>query len=812
MRRSRIVKHVVAERTTRILVACSLWSCGETATAGRTAVGHVEASPPSVTLVTDETRGLTARAIDANGATLSRPLFWSSSAPAIVSVSQSGVVTALSPGQGQVAASSGGRSAIVSVTVNERAVALVSVAPSTSTIRVGRKTTLVPELRDATGVLLHGRSIGWTSASAAVATVDSAGVVTGIAPGTATITARSGGIAGSALVVVTPMPVASVVVAPATASLVVGGTRTLAATTRDSAGATLSGRTVTWASSSPAVANVSSAGVVLAIAPGTATITATSEGRSATSQITVSAVPVASVSVSPATQSLAVGQTSTLVARVADAAGAALNGRSVAWTTDRATVATVHATTGVVTAVATGQARITATAEGRSGSAVITVAPIPVASIQVTPASVALLEGDSQRLTVRLLDAQGGVLTGRPVSWIGGAPAVATVDSTGLVVAVGTGTAVIVASSEGARAAVPVSVSPISVAKVTVTPTSRSLESGKALQLTASITDSRGRLIVGKVATWTSSHPTRASVSSTGRVVAITPGAVTISATSDGVTGVASVSVTPVKAARVSLSPATAALYTGRSLNLTVQLADATGATLSLAGRTIAWTTQDPTVATVDATGQVTAVGPGTVAISATTDGVSGSATISVSDVPVQSVTVSPSLVPQLPTGSTIQLTATALDAMGAAIPGRTASWRSDAPTVASVDSTGRVSALTPGTARLFATIDGREGSATVSVSVTQVSSVSVAPDSPTIAVGATRQLSATLYGPVPGVPLSAAGRTMTWSVLDAGVASVSASGLVRGLRAGATTVTVHASSPGQLTPASATISVTIVP
>ena len=811
MRRSRFTPRRAAVCAIRALTVLSLWSCGDASTAGRAAVARIEVSPASLALVTDDSRSLTARALDAAGASLSRRIFWSSSDPTVVSVSQSGVVTALAPGQGQVAVSSGGRSATVPVFVTERAVALVRLSPSTSTIKVGRTTTLAPELRDATGGLLVDRSITWSSASVGIATVSAAGMVTGVAAGTATITATAGGTSGTALVVVEPMPVATVVVAPATVSLVVGGARTLSAAMRDSAGVLLTGRAVSWASSAPAVANVSSAGAVLAIAPGAATITATSEGRSATSRITVTAVPVASVTVSPTTQSLSVGQTATLIARAADASGAVLNGRAVAWTTDRATVATVHATTGVVTAVATGQARITATVEGKTGAAVITVATIPVASIQVTPANVALLEGDSQRLTVKLLDAKGNVLTGRPVSWIGGAPAVATVDSVGLVAAIASGSAVIVASSEGARASVPVIVSPIAVATVAVTPVSRSVESGKALQLTAKITDTRGRVVAGKVATWTTSHPTRASVSSTGRVVAIAPGAVTISATSDGVVGAASITVTPVRPASVTIAPATAALYSGRSLTLVLQLATSTGAPLSPLGRIITWSTSAPTVATVDAFGEVTAVGPGTAVVAATTDGVTGSATIGVTDVPVQSVSVSPLVVP-LTTGSAIQLTATPLDATGAAISGRTASWRTDAPSVASVDLTGRVTALAPGSARLTATIDGHEGFATVSVTSTPVSSVVIAPASPTVAVAASRQLSATLYGPAPNVPLSATGRTTTWTVLDSGVATISATGLLRGVRAGTTTVTVRAHSPGQLTPATMTVSLTVVP
>src|SRR5205823_2648859 len=120
--------------------------------------------------------------------------------------------------------------------------------------------------------------------------------------------------------------VASVTLAPATASLRVGQTVQLTATPRDSAGGALTGRPVTWTSSNPSVALVNVGGLVTGVAPGTTTMTATSEGQSSTAAITVTTVPVASVAISPATASLTVGQTVQLTATPKDSAGTALTG------------------------------------------------------------------------------------------------------------------------------------------------------------------------------------------------------------------------------------------------------------------------------------------------------------------------------------------------------------------------------------------------------------------------------------------------------------------------------------------------------
>ncbi len=105
-------------------------------------------------------------------------------------------------------------------------------------------------------------------------------------------------------------PVASVAVAPATASVPVGQTVSLTATPKDSAGSALIGRLVTWASNAPAVATVDGNGVVTGMVAGPATITATSEGQSGSAAITVSA-PVVVTNPAPVTDLAVSGVTTT---------------------------------------------------------------------------------------------------------------------------------------------------------------------------------------------------------------------------------------------------------------------------------------------------------------------------------------------------------------------------------------------------------------------------------------------------------------------------------------------------------------------
>ncbi|HVH10525.1 MAG TPA: Ig-like domain-containing protein [Gemmatimonadales bacterium] len=243
-------------------------------------------------------------------------------------------------------------------------------------------------------------------------------------------------------------PVASVVVTPPSASILIGATLQLTATPEDSSGNALTGRVLTWATSDAAVATVSGTGLVMAKVAGAATITASTEGKTGTAAITVVTVPVASVIVSPATANLFVGSTLQLAATTKDSVGNVLTGRVVTWTSLSPSLATVGGT-GLVTGVAAGSATITATAEGKTATAVITVATVPVASVTVSPTTASVAVGATVQLAATTKDSAGNVLTGRVITWTSSNPALATVSGTGLVTGVGAGSDIITATSEG---------------------------------------------------------------------------------------------------------------------------------------------------------------------------------------------------------------------------------------------------------------------------------------------------------------------------------------------------------------------------
>ena len=424
-----------------VAVAClfAAASCDTPLETSADGVDRIVLTPTTASVQAGGTVTLTALVLDADGnAMRDRRVVWASENASIATVSQSGVVTGVAAGTVQIAASSGGKSASAAITVTPRPVSLVRITPGNATIPVAGSINLQVEALDASGAPVVGRQAAWTSSNETIAVVSANGVVAGIAEGLVTITATIDGQSGIASITVAPQPVASVVITPAGATTVVGRRVTLRAVALDAADRPLTGRTIVWTSSNPAVATVSSSGEVLGLAVGSAQIRATIEGKFAEATIVVDPVPVARVVATPTQVTLNPGQTSQLTITLTDSAGNVLNGRNITYTSSNALVATVSAT-GLVTAVAEGSAQIQAASEGVSTTVLVTVNPVPVASIRITPNAVSIGIGQTSRLVAQALDTQGNVLQNRKFTWISGAPAVASVNQTGDVTGVSGG-------------------------------------------------------------------------------------------------------------------------------------------------------------------------------------------------------------------------------------------------------------------------------------------------------------------------------------------------------------------------------------
>jgi uncharacterized protein YjdB len=326
----------------------------------------------------------------------------------------------------------------------------VSIPALVDTLFVGAQLPLKVEVFAEHGDLLD-RPVRYESDNPTVAFVSSTGVVTGVGTGMANIIVTSDKATGETHVHVIA-PVNAVTIEPALATLDVAEVVQLNAALRDVDGTVLD-RPITWASSDATVALVDDAGLVSALKAGTATISASAEGKTGNATITV-LVPVASVEVTPALAEITMGTTVQLTAVPRDAAGNPLD-RPVTWASSNIAVATVNET-GLVSGVTSGSVTITATSRGKNGGSSINVR-VPVARITISdPGSEPVAPGATLQLTATAFDAGGAQLAGRTFQWTSSNQAIATVSNTGLVTGVGQGTANISAAADGVSASVQV--------------------------------------------------------------------------------------------------------------------------------------------------------------------------------------------------------------------------------------------------------------------------------------------------------------------------------------------------------------------
>lgn len=285
-------------------------------------------------------------------------------------------------------------------------VTTVEVEPGTATLTVGDTVRLVAKVKDQNGAALGGKVATWSSSATSVATVATSGTVTGVSVGSATITATVDGREGRAILTLQPPPlvVTTVEVGPAANTLSLGDTVRLTATIKDQNGAVMTGKTPTWTSGAPAVVTVSTAGLLTAVGPGNATVSAVVDGKTGNASVNVRG-PVASLILVPDSATVQIGATLALQATLRDAQGAVLTGRTIAWRSLDPTVATVS-NVGVVSAVQLGRARIVATAESKSDTAAIRVpAPPIVVSLEPGAAKTATIGQAGGRLET--VDAAG---------------------------------------------------------------------------------------------------------------------------------------------------------------------------------------------------------------------------------------------------------------------------------------------------------------------------------------------------------------------------------------------------------------------
>ena len=611
----------------------------------------------------------------------------------------------------------------------------------------------------------------WSTSSGSIALVSNVagtgGLGTAVGTGTAVITATdpvSGTISGSTNFTVTAATLVSISVDPVNPSKAKGTTQQFTATGTYTDSSTQNITTsVTWSSGDTNVAIISNAdgtrGLGTAVNTGTALITATdpvSGTISGSTNFTVTAATLVSISVDPVNPSKAKGTTQQFTATGTYTDSSTQNiTTSVTWSSgdiNIAEVSNVTGTQGLGTAKNTGTALITATDPGSgtiTGSTNFTVTAATLVSIEVTPTNPSMAKGLTQQFTATgtYTDLSTQNITAS-VTWSSGSGSIATVSNVagtkGLGTAVNTGTALITATdpvSGTIAGSTNFTVTAATLVSISVSPVNPNLPVSRTLQFTAigTYTDSATQDITASV-TWSSGDITRAEISnaagSHGIASSLAAGTTTITATSGPVSGNTLLTVTSATLASITITPVNASLAMGFTRQFSAVGIYSDSSTQDITA-SVTWNSTATGVATISnaagSNGIASPQGTGTTTISASLGGIpSNSTTLTVTSATLLGISVSPASA-TIANGTTRQFSATGTYSDNSSQDlTNLVTWASSDTGVATISnaagSRGFSASVGTGSTNITAVLSGKTGAATLTVTAATLSSISVTP------------------------------------------------------------------------------------
>ncbi|HEX5724471.1 MAG TPA: Ig-like domain-containing protein, partial [Longimicrobiaceae bacterium] len=718
--------------------SAGLTPVGFGATALAAPVAAVVVSPDSSLLAAlGQTLQLSASATDAGGTPVAPSFAWTSLDPTVVSVSATGVVTALANGVARVEARANGAADTARVVVAQQAVALHRVAGHLQADTVGRTLadSLAVQVVDARGHGVAGVAVGWQplsgggSVSPAATVSDAQGHARaawtlGVAVGTQTARATSAGLTPAGFSATAhASQVAAIALSPDSSLLAaLGATVQLsAATTRENGDPVMS--PVDWTSLDPAVASVSAAGVVTALANGTARIEGRVAGVADTARVVVAQQPAAFQRAAGDLQADTVGRTlaDSLAVRVLDARGHPVAGAAVTWTamtgggavspaaavSDAEGYARTAWTLGPVPGAQS--ARVTAPGVTPVGFGATALAA-PAAAVVASPDSSLLAAlGQTVQLSATATDA-GGTPVAPPFTWTSLDSAVVAVSATGVATALANGTGRVEARAGDAADTVVVVVAQQAASLHRMAGHLQTDTVGRTLadSLVVQVVDARGSGVAGVAVAWQplsgggavspdTGHTDAQGFARTAWTLGTAAGAQTARATSAGLT--------PAGFNATALAGPGAAVVVDRdsallvSLGDTVRLGAAASDSFGNPVSAFTWTALDSALVTVDSAGLVTAVAEGTAGIEARAGAAADTAWIVVRQEAASVALTGDTVI----VGDTATLAVDARDANGHAVPRTSLAWTSLDPGLLAVDSAGRVTGVARGTARVAA-------------------------------------------------------------------------------------------------------------
>lgn len=726
----------------------------------------IAVTPANPSLAAGLTQQLTATGTYSDGTSqdLMSLVTWTSSSPAIATVSSSGLATGSSQGTATITATSGSVGGSTSITVTAPNLVSIAITPQTPNLALGTTLQLV-----ATGTYTDGstlvltNSVTWSSSNSAVATVSAQGLASSVSVGSTTVTAALSGVTGSTTANVTPATLVSIAITPAVPSIALGSSQQFTATGTYS-NATTQDITaiVTWSSSLSSVATISnspgSQGLTTSVAIGSTSITAASGTVSGNTTLTVAPAALVSIAVSPATPSIALGTSQQFAATGTYTDGSTLDLTSTAiWNSDAPAVAGINSA-GFATSTSVGSANISATSGAIAGSTVLTITAAQLVSVAVSPATGTIPAGTTQQFTALGTYSDGTTQDLTIIGhWSSSDGTVATVSnssgSQGLVSALIAGNCTITLTSGTVTGSAGLTVSAAGLASIAISPQAPSIALGLSQQFvaTGTYTDNTTRDITA-VVTWTSSSTAVAVISnslgSNGLATSAASGTATITAASASISSYTTLTVTGTTLVSISVTPANASVAVGSVIQYVATGTYSDNTTQDLT-TSVAWTSSNPAVGNISnsagSQGFATGMSPGVATVSATSGSISGSAVLTVlNPASLVSIAVTP-VSASVVVGLTQQFSATGTYSDGTTQDlTASATWTSSSPTIATVNGAGLSTGVATGSTTITAVSSSVAGSATLTVAPVALVSLKVTPSIITLTLGRTQQFTAT--------------------------------------------------------------------
>jgi hypothetical protein len=574
---------------------------------------------------------------------------------------------------------------------------------------------------------------------------------------------------------------------------------------------------------------VGTAGQAKAAGVGTSTISAQLGGVMGSTTMTVTAATLVSIQVSPPTPSIPNGsnQQFTATGVYSDLTTQPLTS-TVTWTainpmgTTVASVSSAMGSQGLATGQAVGTATIRATSGAISGDAILTVTAATLSGVSISPLNSSLPLGAPLTFaaTGTYTDTTSGPITSS-VTWSSSNPAVASISNAALeqgkITTVTTGTTTITATIGALTASTMLTITPAVIDFITVTPANSQIATQTMAQMSAvaTYTDGLTQDVTG-VATWGSSTGA-AAFGTPGIVTGTGVGMTVVSASFGGKIGMTNLTVSNATIVSMAVTPSPAALPIGAQgvFVATGTFSDATTQNLNLQAT---WASSDGTVAFIsNAPGQqgvLVAKAAGTTTLSAVWNGVGGASTLTVTPAVLQSITVTPTT-PSAVLGTTRRFTATGNYSGGSTVDiTQDVTWSVVGPG-ATIENTagvnkGVATATSVNTPTIKAAYLGVEGTTTLIVTGSTITSIVISPASMTLPAGTSLPFTATAN--ISGGGTQDITDQVTWGSSNFGVAAMSNAaptvGYVFGQTPGMATVTAVLISTGQISSNSPAVTV----